>query len=230
MEIRPKDTRGHANHGWLETHYSFSFARWHDPRYMGVSDLRVINEDWIQPGMGFGTHPHRDMEIITYVISGALAHKDSMGNVETIPAGDVQVMSAGTGVTHSEFNPSQSQPTHLLQIWILPGQHGLTPGYSQRSFADQRGAILVAAPGGAGDALEIHQNTRIWIYRSEDQQRFELDSEGDRIRYLQVISGHWTANGEVLSAGDGARFDAHEAVTLENQGDAELILFELRDQ
>ena len=205
LEIRKAAERGHANHGWLDSWHSFSFADYHDPRHMGFGPLRVINEDRIQPGMGFGTHGHRDMEIISYVLEGALAHKDSMGNGSTIEPGDVQRMSAGRGVMHSEFNHAAADETHFLQIWIEPNVRGIDPGYEQKRFdtEDKRGRLrLVASPDGREGSVKIHQDAFVYAALLDGAERLAHRLEPNRRAYLHVARGRLRANGQALIAGD----------------------------
>lgn len=227
---RPSQERGHANHGWLNTYHTFSFANYYDPAHMGFRALRVINEDWVQPGNGFGTHPHRDMEIITYVLEGALEHKDSMGNGSIISPGDVQRMSAGTGITHSEYNPSRSEPVHLLQIWLLPREKGLTPSYEQRTFTpdEKRGTWrLIAAPDGRDGAVTIHQDVDLFATILETGERVTYRLQPTRHAWLQVIRGPLRANGLSLQAGDGAAVSDEERLDIDAGETAELLLFDL---
>src|SRR5436190_15809541 len=207
MQVRKAGERGHFDHGWLDTYHSFSFAGYHDPRHMGFRALRVMNEDRVAPGQGFGTHPHRDMEIVTYVLSGALEHKDSMGNGEVLRAGEFQRMSAGTGITHSEFNPSATEPVHLYQIWLFPEKKGIEPSYEQKRFPDDERhnrLRLVASRDAAEGSLLIHQDTRVFLSRVDtgNEVRHEL-AEG-RYAWLQVLRGSVSLNGNDLHAGDGA--------------------------
>ena len=233
--------RGHADHGWLETYHSFSFADYHDPAHMGVGNLRVINEDRIAPGTGFGTHGHRDMEIVSYVLEGALAHRDSMGNGQpasagdgahagVIRAGDVQRMSAGTGVRHSEFNHDPQTSTHFLQIWIVPRERGIAPGYEQRHFDDaaKRGRLaLVAAPDGRDGALTIHADAAIRAALLDGDERIELALDPVRIGYVFVARGSVHLNGRPLAQGDAARLDQEPRLVLEQGRGAEVLVFDL---
>ena len=210
LTLRKSQDRGYADHGWLKSYHSFSFAGYYDPAHMGWGNLRVINEDRVAPGMGFGKHDHRDMEIISYVLSGELAHQDSMGNVKGIPPGDVQRMSAGTGVTHSEFNHAKGQTTHFLQIWIEPNVTGIEPGYEQKAFADEekRGKLrLVASPDGA--------------------ETFTLKLDPTRKAYVQVVRGEVEVNGKKLAGGDAAKLENESQVSLSNGQSAEVLVFDL---
>ena len=211
---RPSDERGHANHGWLDTYHTFSFANYHDSRYTGFRDLLVINEDRVQPGRGFGAHSHADMEILTYVIDGAVAHKDSMGNETRIVAGEVQRMSAGTGVTHSEFNPSRTEPVHFLQIWITPSEDGLEPSYEQRNvnLEDHPGSLkLIAAQDGHDGSVAIHQDVEAFVSVLQPGSHVTHKLRPGRHAWLQLISGGLDLNGVALSTGDGAAIsDEHE--------------------
>ena len=192
ITIRKSEERGHANHGWLDSYHTFSFANYYDPDQMGFRSLRVINEDQIQKGQGFGTHAHRDMEIITYVLAGALAHKDSMGNSSTISPGEVQIMSAGTGITHSEYNHSQSDLTHLLQIWILPNRQELTPRYEQKTYpeVEKLGQLcLIVSPDGRNGSVTIHQDAKIYASLLDPGQEIDYGINHDRHAWLQVIKG-----------------------------------------
>ncbi|HXV11734.1 MAG TPA: pirin family protein, partial [Burkholderiales bacterium] len=217
LTVRKAQERGHANHGWLDTWHTFSFADYYNPREMGFGPLRVINDDKVQPGMGFGTHGHRDMEIITYVLEGALEHKDSMGNGSIIRPGNVQRMSAGTGVQHSEFNPSREELVHLLQIWIEPSVAGVKPSYEEKEFGvqDKKGKLrLIASPDGREGSVTIHQDAFVYagIFDAGDSVRQPL--ENGRRAYVHVARGAVTVNGEKLKAGDGAKIAGAAEVTL----------------
>jgi redox-sensitive bicupin YhaK (pirin superfamily) len=228
-EIRRGAERGYADHGWLRSYHSFSFADYHDPAHMGYGPLRVINEDRIRPGAGFGTHGHRDMEILSYVLEGALAHRDSMGNGSTIVPGDVQRMSAGRGVQHSEFNHERSAVTHFLQIWIEPAVRGIAPGYEQKRFpdAEKRGRLrLIASPGGAEDSVTIHQDARVYAGLFDRDEVFRHPVGRGRRAYVHVARGRISVNGQALEAGDALKTDAAE-IALERGAGAEVLLFDL---
>ncbi len=228
--IRRSDERGHFNHGWLNTYHSFSFAEYQDPQHMGFASLRVINDDTVAPAQGFGTHGHRDMEIITYILDGALEHKDNMGNGSVIRPGDVQRMSAGTGVTHSEFNPSKTDSVHLLQIWILPDTQGAKPGYEEKHFdADaKRGRpLLVASKGGRDGSVSLNQDANIYATLLDDPRPVEHALVNGRRVYLHVARGAVTVNGEKLAAGDAMKISGESRVVLENAENAEVLLFDL---
>jgi quercetin 2,3-dioxygenase len=230
ITLRTSSERGFADHGWLKSHHSFSFADYYDPHHMGVGNLRVINEDRIAPGTGFGTHGHRDMEIISYVLQGALAHKDSMGNEGAILPGDVQRMSAGTGVRHSEFNHDPDGSTHFLQIWVLPDRQGIAPGYEQKHFdaAGKRGRLrLVASPSGDDGAVTIHADARLYAGLFDGAERAELTFDPGRIGYVHLVRGSLRANGQVLRAGDAVRLDHEPKLVLEHGEDAEVLVFDL---
>jgi redox-sensitive bicupin YhaK (pirin superfamily) len=230
IDIRRGSERGHARHGWLESYHSFSFADYHDPAHMGYSALRVINEDRVQPGTGFGTHGHRDMEIISYVLEGALAHQDSMGNGSTIVPGDVQRMSAGRGVTHSEFNHEKNATTHFLQIWIEPSARGIAPGYEQKHFdaAAKRGRLrLVASPEGADGSVTIHQDARVYAGLFDGAERATHPLAPGRKAYLHLARGRLTVNGIPLEAGDAAKLEAVAEIVLQQGAGAEALLFDL---
>ncbi|AOS78765.1 MULTISPECIES: pirin family protein [Hydrogenophaga] len=230
MQIRRSDARGYADHGWLKSYHSFSFADYFDPAWMGWGNLRVINEDRIAPGTGFGTHGHRDMEIISYVLQGNLAHKDSMGNVKGIPPGDVQRMSAGTGVRHSEFNHAPNDTTHFLQIWIEPNQRGIPPSYEQKGFADaeKRGQLrLVASPDGQDGSVTIHADAAMYagLFNGAESAQIALDPQ--RKAYVHLVRGELEVNGERLSGGDAAVLDGETSLTLAKGTDAEVLVFDL---
>jgi redox-sensitive bicupin YhaK (pirin superfamily) len=230
IEIRRAAERGHAEHGWLDSWHSFSFADYYDPAHMGFSALRVINEDRIQPGTGFGTHGHRDMEIISYVLEGALGHKDSMGTGSTIVPGDVQRMSAGSGVRHSEQNHDRTGVTHFLQIWIEPNVRGIAPGYEQKHFdaASKRGRLrLVASPDGAEGSVTIHQDARIYAGLFDGGERASHALASGRKAYLHLVRGKLTVNGTPLEAGDAAKMTGLSEVVLEKGALAEALLFDL---
>ena len=227
--LRPSAARGHADHGWLDTFHTFSFADYHDPAHMGFRGLRVINEDRVAPGMGFGTHPHRDMEILTYILAGRLAHKDSMGNGREIAPGQLQAMSAGTGITHSEFNPSRTDPVHLLQIWLLPDRKGHTPRYAEWSpGAGEGGALtLLASPDGREGSAAIHQDARLYLVKLAAEEAATHPLAPGRAAWLQVMRGSLTLNGHALTAGDGAAVESESALALHASAEAEALLFDL---
>jgi redox-sensitive bicupin YhaK (pirin superfamily) len=228
-QIRRSGERGHADHGWLDSYHSFSFADYHDPQHMGYGPLRVINEDRVQPGQGFGTHGHRDMEIISYVLEGALAHEDSIGTGSTIVPGDVQRMSAGNGVRHSEFNQEKAKVTHFLQIWIEPAVRGIPPSYEQKHFTDaeKRGRLrLIASPDGADGSVSIHQDARVYAGRFDGAERASHSLAQGRLGYVHVARGSVQANGKKLAAGDALKTDAAE-IRIEDGEQAEVLLFDL---
>ncbi len=228
-QIRRGNERGHANHGWLDSFHTFSFADYHDPQHMGVGPLRVINEDRVAPGAGFGTHGHRDMEIISYVLEGELAHRDSTGNSSVIRPGDVQRMSAGSGVRHSEFNHSQTQRVHFLQIWIQPDVSGIAPEYEERHFGpeDKRGRLrLIASPDAAEGSVRIHQQARVYAGLFDGAERGTLQVARDRRIYVHVARGELDVNGQTLVAGDAMQV-VNAAVELGNGKQAEVIAFDL---
>ena len=230
LTIRKAGERGHANHGWLDSYHTFSFADYHDPREMGFSALRVINEDRVQPSMGFGTHGHRDMEIVTYVLEGALEHKDSMGNGSVIRPGDVQRMSAGTGVTHSEFNHSRTELVHFLQIWIEPNTRGVEPGYQEVRFgdADKRNRLrLVGSPDGAEGSVRIFQDASIFATRPDSGTEVAHSLAAGRSAYVHVARGSAEVNGHCVSAGDGVKLRDERAVRIKGVAAAEVLLFDL---
>lgn len=230
IQIRRSEDRGHAQHGWLDSRHSFSFAEYHDPNHMGWGNLRVINEDQIAPGTGFGTHGHRDMEIISYVLSGNLAHRDSMGHVKGIPPGDVQRMSAGRGVTHSEFNHAPNQLTHLLQIWIKPNVSGIAPSYEQKTFDDaqKRGRLcLVASPDGAQGSVKIHADASLYAGLFDGAQAAELALDPARKAYVHVVRGELSVNGQALHAGDALRVQGESRLMFNRGQSAEVLVFDL---
>ena len=228
IHVRKADQRGHFNHGWLDTHHTFSFADYYDPDHMGFRALRVINEDRVQPGHGFGTHSHRDMEIVTYVLEGSLAHRDNMGTGSVIRPGEVQRMSAGTGVLHSETNPSKDEGVHFLQIWILPERRGIAPGYEQKTFAsDERKdkLRLVASHDGSDGSLTIHQDAKLFAATLSDGKAITYQLPQGRYAWLQVARGTVDLNGQKLAAGDGAAIEDERTLNL--RGDGEILLFDL---
>ena len=230
MTKRASLERGYADHGWLKSFHSFSFAGYYDPAHMGFGNLRVINEDRVAPGRGFGTHGHRDMEIISYVLSGELAHKDSMGNVVAIPPGDVQRMSAGTGVMHSEFNHAPDQTTHFLQIWIEPDRAGIPPSYEQKSFSelDKRGKLrLVASPDGAEGSVLIHANARLYAGLFDGDESATLALDAKRKAYVHLVRGQLDINGQTLEAGDALALQSEAQLTLVHGRSAEVLVFDL---
>jgi redox-sensitive bicupin YhaK (pirin superfamily) len=230
LTIRKSEDRGYADHGWLQSYHSFSFADYYDPAHMGWGNLRVINDDVIAPGGGFGTHGHRDMEIITYVTAGLLAHKDSMGNGTDIPPGDVQRMSAGSGVRHSEFNHAPDATTRLFQIWITPRQQGITPGYEQKTFADaeKRGRLrLIASPDGADGSVTIHADAALYAGLLDGDTEVVLPLNPTRKAYVHLIRGSLAVNGHPLQPGDAALLADESSLTLNKANDAEVLIFDL---
>ena len=230
INLRKSEARGHANHGWLDSYHTFSFANYYDPKQMNFRSLRVINEDIINPGKGFGTHGHQDMEIITYVLAGALEHKDSLGTGAVIKPGEVQRMSAGTGIQHSEFNYSQTDPVHLLQIWLLPDTNGLPPSYEQRDFpvAERRGKLrLVAARDARDGAVKIHQDVDLYAAVLDKNSRVSHTLQSNSHAWVQVARGSVLLNGLALEKGDGAAVSAESELLVEATEDAEILLFDL---
>ncbi|HEY0335035.1 MAG TPA: pirin family protein [Stenotrophomonas sp.] len=230
LQIRKSDARGQAEHGWLSSRHTFSFAGYNDPRFMGFGPLRVINEDRVHPGEGFGTHAHRDMEIISYVLDGALEHKDSMGTGSVLHYGDVQRMTAGSGVTHSEFNGSQADPVHFLQIWLFPERNGIEPSYEEKHFdADsKRGKLrLIVSPDAAEGSLKVHQDARVYASILDGDDRIEHALPPGRGAYLQVARGQLEVNGAILSAGDAVQVSDESLLVLEKAQEAEVLLFDL---
>jgi quercetin 2,3-dioxygenase len=230
IEVRRADERGHAQHGWLESYHTFSFADYYDARFMGFRALRVINEDRVQPGQGFGTHPHRDMEIVTYVLDGALEHKDSLGTGSVIRPGEVQRMSAGTGVTHSEFNHSHTELVHFLQIWILPEEQGVHPSYEQRAFPESERMDrlrLVASRDARDGSVKVHQDVELYAALLSARATLEYTFRAGRHGWLQIARGRASVNEHALSAGDGVEFSNEPVVKVSARGRAEILLFDL---
>lgn len=231
LQLRRAQERGYADHGWLKSFHSFSFAGYHDPAFMGWGNLRVVNEDRIAAGAGFGTHGHQDMEIISYVIDGALAHKDSMGNIESIPPGDVQRMSAGTGVMHSEFNHEKDKSTHFLQIWLLPSLRGEAPSYEQKTFAadEKRGRLrLVVSPDGAQGSVSVNADARMYAGYFNGAESAELNLDPARKCYVQLVRGDLQVNGQSLVRGDAALIAGESHLRLSHGDDAEVLVFDLQ--
>ena len=230
IRMRPGNERGHARHGWLDSHHTFSFADYYDPRHMGFRALRVINDDRVDPSMGFPPHPHRDMEIVSYVLEGGLAHKDSMGNGSVIRPGDVQRMSAGTGVRHSEYNASDAEPVHFLQIWLLPERQGLPPGYEQKRFSreEKLGTLrLVASPDGRDGSVTIRTDASLYAGILDAGMKTELPLAKGRHAWVHVARGKAVVNGHAMGEGDGAAFSDEALVTVEGVDDAEVLVFDL---
>lgn len=227
IEIRPSDSRGPADHGWLQSRHTFSFAGYYDPRHMGVSALRVINDDRVAPGAGFAPHSHQDMEIISYVKRGTIEHKDSMGNIEQLPAGEFQLMSAGTGVTHSEYNPSNTEPLEFLQIWIQPSELGIEPGYQQKRFPRETGLNLVISPDGRDGSLSIHQDASLYQLLLDDGDTAVLSPAPGRSTYVHVVAGEISVNGEALGEGDGARLADLDKIEFGGRTAGEALVFDL---
>jgi redox-sensitive bicupin YhaK (pirin superfamily) len=230
INVRRAEDRGKSNLGWLDSRHTFSFADYYDPRQLGFSTLRVINDDRVAPGRGFGTHPHRDMEIISYVLEGAIEHKDSMGTGSTIRPGDVQRMSAGTGVLHSEFNPSKTEPVHFLQIWILPEQSGLTPSYEQRKFPDEetKGKLrLIASREGRDGSVTVHQDMRLFAGKLNPGERADLELSTGRRAWVQIARGEVKVNDQALHEGDGAAVEREKTLAVVATAPAEVLVFDL---
>ena len=230
IKLRKSEERGYADHGWLKSFHSFSFAHYHDPAFMGWGNLRVINEDRVEAGRGFGSHGHRDMEIISYVLSGELAHKDSLGNVQTIPPGDIQRMSAGTGVVHSEFNHAKDRQTHFLQIWIEPAAKGIEPGYEQKTIpsAEKSGQLrLLASPDGRAGSVRVNADACLYAGLFDDAQHAVLQLASGRMAYVHLIKGSLDVNGHTLGAGDALMLDDELSVNIANGTGAEVLVFDL---
>lgn len=230
ITLRKANERGHADHGWLNSYFTFSFNTYYDKNHMGFRSLRVINDDIVQPGKGFGTHPHKDMEIITYVLDGALEHKDNMGNGSVIRPGDVQRMSAGSGITHSEFNPSETEPVHLLQIWIKPKEKGISPGYEQASFNRQQKLgklLLIASPDGRDGSVTIHQDANIYATVLENNMSLTISISMGRHLWIHVARGDARLGDQLLSAGDGLKITEEPEILLKGVNDAEILIFDL---
>ena len=229
MKIRKANERGHAEHGWLDTYHTFSFADYYDPQWMGFRSLRVINDDLVMPGMGFGTHPHRDMEIITYILEGALAHKDSMGNGRVIKVGEFQYMAAGTGVQHSEFNPSKDKAVHLLQIWIQPDKSGVKPTYGEKSYPNAKPGTLnlVASKSGRDGSIRINQDADLWLARFSNNETVTHELKPKRHAWIHVAEGNVELNGKPLAAGDGVAVSDESKLELVGKGKAQVLLFDL---
>ncbi|HDU8697721.1 TPA: pirin family protein [Morganella morganii subsp. morganii] len=225
--VRPANERGHANHGWLDSWHTFSFADYYDRNFMGFSALRVINEDFIAEGQGFGTHPHKDMEILTYVLGGAVEHQDSMGNKEQVPAGEFQIMSAGTGIRHSEYNPSNDNPLHLYQIWIIPEKTGLTPRYEQRRFDAANGRQLVLSPDARDGSLKVFQDMTLWRWTLAAGEEGEYQPQSGRMVWIQVVKGELTVNGRTVKTSDGVAVWDESLISLNAAQDSEILLFDL---
>lgn len=230
MTVRPREERGHADHGWLDSHHTFSFADYYDPRHMGFRTLRVINEDRVEPARGFGTHPHRDMEIISYVLEGGIQHRDSMGTGSVIRPGDVQRMSAGTGVTHSEFNASQTDPVHFLQIWLMPSRRGLSPSYEQKTFSagEKQGRLrVVASPDGREGSISVNTDATLYAGVFGGGERGALELSPGRHAWVQVARGSVRVNGTELREGDGAALSGESRVEVEGTSGGEVLVFDL---
>jgi redox-sensitive bicupin YhaK (pirin superfamily) len=229
ITIRKSTERGHAVHGWLDSHHTFSFADYHDPAHMGFGPLRVINEDRVAPGAGFPPHAHRDMEILSYVLEGALEHKDSLGTGSIIRPGDVQRMSAGTGIQHSEFNASKREPVHFLQIWILPEHTGTVPSYEQKAFAldEETGLVLIASGGGRNGAITVQQDADVYAGRLAEGETVRHGFRDERLGWVQVARGRIALNGLTLSAGDGAALEREPDLTIRAEAHSEVLLFDM---
>lgn len=227
ITIRHSEDRGPANHGWLQSWHTFSFANYYDPKHMGVSVLRVINDDKVAPGAGFGAHSHQDMEIISYVKKGTIEHKDSMGNVEVLPAGEFQLMSAGSGVTHSEYNPSKTDALEFLQIWIIPNELGIKPQYQQKHFGSERGLKAVITPDGSQGSLLVHQDAYVYQLITDKDTVASHSVDAGRTVYVHLISGEIEVNGESLSEGDGATISAIDTIEFIGKEASEALVFDL---
>ncbi|MER2473428.1 pirin family protein [Photorhabdus laumondii] len=227
IHLRKASDRGHADHGWLTSWHTFSFASYYDTNFMNFSALRVINEDFIKAGQGFGTHPHKDMEILTYVLSGTVEHQDSIGNKERVPAGEFQIMSAGIGIRHSEYNPNSDCQLHLYQIWIIPSKTGLTPRYEQRRFDDVQGCQLVLSPDARDGSLKVFQDMTLWRWILKDHETTEYVAEKGRYIWIQVIRGEVTVNGVKATTSDGLAIRDEINLQLSSSNDSEILLFDL---
>ncbi|MCR6653613.1 MAG: pirin family protein [Cellvibrionaceae bacterium] len=228
ISIRPSNARGKANFGWLDSRHTFSFGDYYDPNHMGISALRVINDDRVAPGAGFSTHGHKDMEILSYVLDGAIAHKDSEGNVETLPAGEFQLMSAGSGIYHSEFNPSKNEPLHFLQIWILPNVYGQSPDYQQKNFGQQKGLTLVVSPDGEAGSLVVKQDARVYQLLLDPNAGAELPAQKSRNYYVHLIQGELRLANETLQAGDGAHVSSVQQLVFQaGEAPVKALVFDL---
>lgn len=229
-QLRKASERGHANYGWLDTYHTFSFSSYYDPQHMRFRNLRVMNEDFVAPGQGFGTHPHNDMEIVTYVLQGALEHRDSMGNGEVLRPGEFQRMSAGTGITHSEFNPSAAEPTHLYQIWLLPERKGIEPSYEQKKFdlGERTNRLrLVASPNGEDGSLTIHTQAKIYLSTVQSQKSVSLAIPSEKHIWLQQMTGTGVVGGHSLAAGDGLAISDEAMMEYQATSESEILVFEL---
>jgi quercetin 2,3-dioxygenase len=229
MTIRKANERGHADHGWLNSYHTFSFANYYDPKWMGYRTLRVINDDRVAAGAGFGEHPHRDMEIISYVLEGALEHRDSMGNGRTIKPGEFQYMAAGTGVVHSEYNPSKTAGAHFLQIWIQPDKTGAKPAYGEKAYSNLAPGrlTLVASKSGRDDSLRINQDADLWLARFSGGEALSHELKANRHAWVHVAEGEVELNGKSLSAGDGVAVSEEQALKFTGKGNAQVLLFDL---
>lgn len=225
--IREKSQRGYADHGWLQTYHSFSFADYYDPNFMGFSVLRVINEDTVKSGEGFGTHPHKDMEILTYVMTGTVEHKDSMGNTERVNAGEFQVMSAGTGVHHSEYSVDPNSEAHFYQIWIIPERTGITPRYEQRTFDAKHGKQLVLSPDESEGSLKVYQDMKLWRWAIDKGEKQTYDNSDNRRIWIQVVKGSVNINGKNATTSDGVAIWDETSFTIEADEDSEILLFDM---
>jgi quercetin 2,3-dioxygenase len=232
LSIRKSNDRGHAQHGWLESYHTFSFANYYDPKHMGFSDLRVINEDRIDGGTGFGAHPHQDMEIISYVMSGSLSHQDSMGNQVVIKPGEVQRMSAGTGVVHSEKNDSPAQKAHFFQIWIMPEKASVAPGYGQKDFSQElasKNKVLVVSKEGRDNSIAINQDADLYISRLKPNEEISHEIRGSRKVWIQVVKGSLSVNGKEIEGGDGVAVEKESNLLIHSKNDSEILLFDLKE-
>ncbi|AWH88009.1 pirin family protein [Limnobaculum parvum] len=225
--LRKADVRGHANHGWLDSWHSFSFADYYDPNFMGFSALRVINEDRVASGQGFPTHPHKDMEILSYVLEGSIEHQDSMGNKERVPAGDFQIMSAGTGVRHSEYNPSDSEPLHFYQIWIIPDRKDITPRYEQKTFTEKHARQLVLSPDARDGSLKVYQDMELWRWTLDAKEKAEFNIKEGRRIWVQVVKGEVEINGVQASSSDGIALWDEPTINITVHSDSEILVFDL---
>lgn len=225
--LRKANERGHASHGWLNSWHTFSFADYQDPDFMGFSALRVINEDTVQPGEGFPTHPHKDMEILSYVLQGAIEHQDSMGNKERVPAGEFQIMSAGTGVRHSEYNPSATDALHFYQIWIIPAEKGIAPRYEQKSFNDKHGRQLVLSPDARDGSLKVYQDMELWRWALDAKEQADFTIKPNRRIWVQVVKGQVEVNGIAATTSDGVAIWDESSLAIKTSEESEVLVFDL---